>query len=667
MSKEVFFIDRQKEKGSFHIKDRSLPPLDLTRKLNDPIYKFNHRAKNLLKKDDNFIFPEYNFSDLSSLIELEPFIARTFDRKALLCLKEGFQILSKNQKVVDYIKVRFLEMEGSTGISIDTLIEEAVVGLIRFSNHFFVFERSKKHSSGNRRRTPSGMLDPIAGIFSVPVETVTMRFDERGDCDAIRQNLHGSFYYLKQSREMKKFDRNHFVHFSMWPQSGLSVSTPILIGVQDDISALRKLEENVEILYYQYLFPLYHYKIGTPEAPAAQYPDGRSEVQQAREEITELPSEGCVVTSERHQIEVVGAKSSALDPTPILEWYKKRILAGILASALDLGEGDTANRSTSDTLSRLTVDFCKYIQKKVSYFFENLIFKELLLESSFTLEEINLPENKPSLFFNEIDLDSVTKKENHFAQLFSQNILTHDEIRQSIGRDVLSEEEKKGLLINISMQDQMDLEQTKGAESAGESKSRPSNQYGQKANSEKRRSSILFESLQSTNPLLNKNNSLIQPWLEVKEKIPESGSKHKESYLFIAFELIRESFYSFLYGKFKEGFEDVLKEEKAFRDFRIETRDFLQVKTELKRLFDKLKNEILQADSYDKFDWRFRLIEQAEQARSYNFGRLRAYKALGREKVSVVKKDVKLKELFVIEDYVNIPPSEHPQSEEYIL
>jgi hypothetical protein len=41
-----------------------------------------------------------------------------------------------------------------------------------------------------------------------------------------------------------------------------------LVGVKDDIFALRRLEENVELLFINQLFPLFHIKVGTEQAPA---------------------------------------------------------------------------------------------------------------------------------------------------------------------------------------------------------------------------------------------------------------------------------------------------------------------------------------------------------------------------------------------------------------
>lgn len=679
----ISIVDLYREQKDFFIHDRSLPPLVLKKPISSPIVTHNKNNNTIQRIYNNeFHFPEYNFSDINRVIETEPLVARVFDRKIILCIKEGFEIVSKNQKLTDYLKSRFVEIENKSGISFRTLVEEAITGLIRYSNHFFVFKRSKKHSTGFIRKVEGKTIEPIAGIYSVPIETVQMRFNQNGHCDAIRQELspYGFYGYTQKKEEMPVFDNNSFVHLYLYYYGGLSVCPPMLIGVKEDIVALRKIEENMELLLYQYLFPLYHYKVGTVEHPAREYPDGTTEVSRTANTIASLPSEGCVVTSHRHNIEVLGSSKQALDPIPAMEWYKKRILAGVAASALDLGEGDTSNRSTSDTLSRLIVDYCKYVQNQISYLFETLIFKQLLLESSFGDIDFTDPENKIYLKFKEIDLDYQTKKENHVAQLYTQSIITHDEARLDIGRDILDESQKELLLKNEehakSMEasaQQLEVKQqalSASGESQGAARSRPSNQYGKKANSEKRKSSIQ-DFIGSGNPRLYAQtvSEIWQPWTELKEFL----ARYPEKRNFIpalTFSTIKERFVNRLISKFNEGFADILSENNSFAIPNLGVKDSFYIKQEISRLFENIVNEIKNGANLDSIDYRIVLIESTEQARAYNFGRLRGLLAMNILEAKVMKKvdekEVFLKVIRTSTDYANTPPITHPNSDELV-
>lgn len=682
MTKEVKILDVQDNKKKVFIQDRSLPPLLFKKQQPNQVLTHNYATSTQKRIFDNdFLFPEYNFSDINRVIETEPLISRVFDRKVILCVKEGFEIVSKNQKITDYLRLRLNEIESKTGISLRILVEEAITGLIRHSNHFFVFKRDKKHSSGLTRNVEGIKIDPIAGIYSVPIETVQMRFNEHGHCDAIRQELSpfGFRGFLDPDKQSVIFDRNRFVHFYLYYFGGLSVCPPMLMGVKEDIIALRKIEENLELLLYQYLFPLYHYKIGTDELPAREYPDGTTEISRTADTVATLPSEGCVVTSHRHEIQVLGAARDALDPLPALEWYKKRILAGVAASALDLGESDTANRSTSDTLSRLIVDFCKYIQNQVAYLFESLIFKQLLAESTFTEEDLNIPENKAILKFKEIDLDQLTKKENHLTQLFTQSMITHDEARIDMGRDILDDSGKELLLMNI--QHARSVEKTKieadsaaklaaNGQAQGEARSQPENQHGKKENSEKAKSSFK-EAISSSNPLHHKLtlSEIWNSWQQAKEYIAQHPQR-KQTILPLVFSTIKEKFLNRLHTRFAEGYKDVLLERQSYSPGSYVSRDFYLIDVMITELFDRLIKDAIEIEDLNKLDFRIALIECAEQSRSYNFGRLRCYKDLGLPSVSIYKlrEDVreKLGTIQTGDRYDVVSPILHPNSQELI-
>lgn len=377
--------------------------------------------------------PEYNLAEIGRIIDVEGYAQRAFTLKEGLMFKEGWEFVGKNPKAINYIRERLRQMDQATGTSHKLLLRQLGSDLIQYSNAYLVKVRNTKASGGKARRIPGKktQLQPVAGYFLLPVSTVSFKRDDHGTILSYRQQLPTGKYV--------DFPADRVIHLYYRRKKGFLIGTPSLISVKDDIRALRRIEENIELLVYQHLFPLYHYQVGTEKAPAREYPDGTTEIDVVKTEIELLPAEGAIVTPERHEIKPVGAEGKALRAEGYLEHFQRRVFAGLGVSAVDMGQGDTANRSTSDTMSRNLVDDVKAFQDVFEIFINEYVVKELLLESTFEnpLSEENLVE----LNFHEIDLDAKIKVENHAINAFQGYALTHTELRRRFGREPLSDKE----------------------------------------------------------------------------------------------------------------------------------------------------------------------------------------------------------------------------------
>ena len=461
-------------------------------KVRNPTYK--HTSISPLASTTRFLYPEYNFSEIITITETESLIARAFQRKESLALKEGWDFVGKNPKTVQYIKTRLHEIAHVSRISTYELINSMVVNLTRFSNWFAAVTRSSKYSTGKIvNLTEKAKLQPIAGFFPIAPETVLLEFNKLGEIIAIAQDP-----YMIEKR--KVFRKHKYLHFKINDLTGYSIGVPLLIPVRDDISALRRLEENVEILLYQHLFPIVVYQVGTEKAPAKNYPDGSTELDVVTDVYSELPREGAIVIPERHKLDILNTHKAGMDVEPFLKYYKKRILSGIGISSLDIGEAETANRSTSDSLSVILIDGVKHLQRNVESQFNELIIKELLLESTFA-DLVNDPDSMVYLKFKEIDVEYIIKKENHTAQMYSQHMVTHKEARSDIGREEWTDEDKQdSFLANVTAfkaeasQNGTETNVERG-EKSGEGRDKPSNQHGQKLTPTSKETKFTLDSL----------------------------------------------------------------------------------------------------------------------------------------------------------------------------
>lgn len=369
--------------------------------------------------------PEWDLAECGRILDTESFVRRAFRNKKNLWLKEGYEFTGPNPKRIKYIEDRIQQIEEATDIPFPLLMSNIVWSLVRCNNAFLVKVRNAERSGGSPRKVGNRILDPVAGYFPVAPETIRFKRNEMGTIKQYKQVVRG--------KEDKTFKPEDIIHFYLDKREGFAIGTPVLVAVKDDIRALRRIEENVELLVYQHLFPLFHYKVGTEIAPADILADGNSEIDVVKAKVQSMPTDGCWVTPERHDIKVLGAEGNALAVDKTIAHFKQRIFTGLGNSSVDMGEGGTANRSTADTMSRNLIDDTKADQREIGAQFFNSIIRELILESTFDQKDLFTAENKVLLKFNEIDLEARIKKENHYADIFIKNVITHPEMRIKCG------------------------------------------------------------------------------------------------------------------------------------------------------------------------------------------------------------------------------------------
>jgi hypothetical protein len=529
--------------------DQLLPVITKIPRLKNPVLAFKPRAG----VTGDFEQPEYDLAEIGRIADTEAYVRRAFRLKTGLMFKEGYEFTGRNLKTIQYVKERLRQLEQASGTPVKLLTRGIGEDLIYFSNAYLVKVRNVDASGGKVRQGPTGAaIKPIAAYFPIPPSTIRFKRDDNGKILQYRQ--------LTPTGTYVEFNPDNVIHFYIDRKKGFLVGTPSLIPVKDDIRALRRIEENVEMLVYQHLFPLFHYTVGTETAPCETYPDGTTEVDVVKTTLEIVPAEGAIVTPERHVIKSIGAEGRAIRAEGYLTHFKNRVFSGLGVSAVDMGEGATANRATADNMSRNLVDDVKAMQRELEVFVNEYIIKELLLESTFPnpLSDENIVEMR----FREIDLDAQIKMENHGINLFSGHGITHSEFRRQLGREPLSEgewddtfwkrielnklliqaidepytQEAKGIArANANPVPKMILppagqanptkppksSRTSGQRAAG-GKDQPSNQHGKKLSPEKRKSSL--DQLILTDAA---NNAVTSLFSDLEKDISDAALKGK--------------------------------------------------------------------------------------------------------------------------------------------
>jgi hypothetical protein len=370
--------------------------------------------------------PEYDLAELNIIEDVDSYVRQVHRKKVGLAFKEGWDLVGKNVDTLNYIKKRFVQLEHAQGKPWRILMKELFYDLVKHANAYLVKVRNDDISGGFTRNAGGTRIKPVAGYFVMPPETVEIAKDNSGKVVRVRQ--------VMPSGRKKEYAPDLVVHFTLDKKTGFSTGTPILVPVKDDIRALRRIEENIDLLVYQNLFPMFQYKVGTEKMPAQTYPDGQTEIDVVRTELEYMPPEGILVTPERHEISMIGSEGRALRAEGYLKHFKERVLAGLGTSSVDMGEGGTSNKNTADRLSDNLRDDVKAIQDDFEAQFDFMIIRELLLEGRFGVSILD-PDNVVHLKFKEIDIERLIKFENHVAQMYAQHTISEDEMRVRIGQD----------------------------------------------------------------------------------------------------------------------------------------------------------------------------------------------------------------------------------------
>ncbi len=593
----------------------------------------------------------------------DSYIRRSVDKYSELMFKEGWEIPGKNTNATEYVWTRLKLMSEATGQPITELFKEIAHDLVLYSNAFVVKARQKGSTKipGVNAQGYTGN-QPVAGYFVLPATTITISRDDNGKLLRYMQDTGGG-----NSVEFKPED---IIHFSYKKPRGMAFGIPFVHNVLDDVKMLRQIEENVARLIYRNLFPLYQYQVGI-DKPGYEASD--EEIENIREEIRDMPMDGGIVVPERHNITVIGAEGQALDASEYLKYFRQRVFTGLGVSDSTMGIGDTANRSTSDNQSADLNDGVKEFQ---AIFAETVTFKminELLFEGGF--DPILNPDDEVVFSFFEIELDAKIKKENHAVQLFTQNAITHEEMRQMMGKDPVTDEGRLyfNMVTIATAQAQAEMTaQAQAANNAGDNKNRPENQNGKqnspgkpsrskesvesgskKANLEENSPNVLTASsvmvnLHSELDISTQLSSLHNLWGFMREDVIKmiSQGKSKEHIHSFVTELVKSSIKSsskpIIESFILEGMQKARKE--IDQKVIVHNTDFTLALEEIMRLYQMRMNRLIEdvmelvekaqekstmsetasaiTGAFESNQYRLKFIMRTELHRAFNYGKI---------------------------------------------
>ena len=384
----------------------------------------NSNIKNFIIKhigwnseSEDYAGSENDLTEVQSAINTDSYIKAALDKTAQLVMKSGYKFESDNENALEYLKGRIAMMEFGTSIPFDVLLDEIARNLVYYSNCFLVKSRIDKIQGGLQAKPVLGKK-PVGGYFVMDPTAVEIKRDKNGTVSG----------YKLTGTEEQEFKAEDVIHIYVDRDAGNSFGTPRIISSLEDVKILRKIEGNTLSLIYRFSIPLYQMKIGLPET---NFMATDSEITEAQKQINKMPMDGIIVTNERTQFLAVGAEGKAIDLSPYLQYYERRVFTGLNVSEAMMGRG--GSKRDADSMEGLMHDTVKHYQIAMKAFIEKEIFNEILLEGGFN--PIFNIEDRVNFKFNEINLDSRVKYENHLINQFQTDAITFEEMRQGLGRD----------------------------------------------------------------------------------------------------------------------------------------------------------------------------------------------------------------------------------------
>lgn len=433
----------------------------------------------------------YDLATIDRFVDSEPIILQTFAKIAEKATNSGWNVACKDQEVLTYLKQRFTEIAIVSGKPNEVLIREVLDDLIKYSNCFLYKVRDAENSSGNPIKNAMS-LDPISTYQRLDPTTVVPERDDKGNVKkyVVGPSVQGGGGGGGNTKP-KNVRVEDMVHIYCFKYERNNIGEPYVWPVLDDVRVLRKIEENVELLIHQHLFPLYQYIIGNKD-----HEPEPEEIEKIASDIENMPTEGGFVTPWHHKVEVLGAQGEAMDVAKYIEHFQNRVIMGLGIGEVSYGLAGGASRASSETMYNSLTEKAKFYQKVLSCFWDEFIIKELLQEGGYeTYDQANVIEAK--LMFSEIDIDSKIKKENQLTQLFLSNAITYDEYRIGLGYEVLdpAAEDAQKLFFNLfgpAKLVEFDAQiaqigasarasSSSGSSGATQNANRPTNQHGTKA------------------------------------------------------------------------------------------------------------------------------------------------------------------------------------------
>jgi hypothetical protein len=416
----------------------------------------------------------------------ESYFSRSIVRQIETMLRNGYGIVSEDAKLAKIVRKDLSYMERESNIPLSQTMYRWVKDLQSYG--VVVTEKVRK-----RKRNPEDPLDKrksrIVRLRPILPHNMAVYVDEYSKVVSVveaHQWTSSAFRRLKKASQSKipGIPAQDLAMAYMYDAGGDIFPEPPCFQMLDDILTLRSLEETVELLCFQFGSPLLHSKVGTEKEPST-----REEVDQVNATLIAMAPNGMLTTDHRVEINAVNLQRGIANLMPYIEHFKIRVLVGSGSSPISVGEANTANRNTAESIDDALADHCTYLSEIINNMFNNNIIPDILLTNDVNESEIydGNGDLTVKMEFSEMRLEKQIAKENSIINKWNNSLITLAEARRALQEIPLTKTQEKELHVNKV---QIPLKKagpaavgqsSSGAANSTKAKTQPSNQYGVKA------------------------------------------------------------------------------------------------------------------------------------------------------------------------------------------
>lgn len=288
-------------------------------------------------------------------------------------------------------------------------------------------------------------LDPITGGevdnlwgYNIPdMSTVEVFIDKQGIPRRWRQKL-----YIDTILQKKEYvDRDVIVARIPTANSSLYFWTPsYVMPALYAVQVLQDLHEEIESHAKTILNYRYYIKVGDQNW-------NNGAVDRESLDVIKYGFDATAVTNAPVVPWYVNVEKLELDEyidklKTVAEFWEQEIRRGVGGSMLQDGVGDSATRNTSDALTEKEMRAAQALVPEIQRVFSWLVLDKLW-EAGVKVDDIEKPEDLPSIVFEEIDRHQQIRRETHANTLWQNNVIKHGEMRNLIGRQIDPEMQDK--------------------------------------------------------------------------------------------------------------------------------------------------------------------------------------------------------------------------------
>jgi hypothetical protein len=414
--------------------------------------------------------------EIDRAYDVDSYVRQGVDKYVELCLKHGYVFAGESEEPLEYVRQRTQLMSLMTGNCFDNLINGLVYDFIAYGNAFWIKKRQRPPDEIPGLPTTGAYPNafPVLGYFRADPRRMQPVFARDG------RTLAG-WTLNQQSGKPIPFKLNQVIHFPYNRKPGELWGCSSLAPVLEDVRAYRRCEEYMIKLLHKHLNPLLHHK--TPGADALGL--GRQEdVDLAARNYQIIAPDGWIITPPGHEISMIGAESHALRGEGYMQLMRERLYAGLGVNQVVMGDAAGASAGSADIMTANMHNKAKLYQQQLGRMLTEYVVYELLIEGNYSPL---LPADRVYWLWNEIETETQIKRENHAIQLWTNGVLTEDEVRRMIGKKPLKGKEKNQThvyLVKIpAVMAQAEVQAARfgnsdGGDAQSRSRDNPSNQHG---------------------------------------------------------------------------------------------------------------------------------------------------------------------------------------------